>query len=276
MLVSSKQMILLAQEYGYGVGCFNTSNLEITKAIITAAEAQKSPVIISTSEKAIEYAGLETLAAIIKEEAEKSSVPVALHLDHGKSLEMIQKCLDVGYTSVMFDGSSFDFEANKNLTAKAAILAHSKNIPCEGELGALGKAGQSVGHLTDPGEVGEFTQNAGVDFLAVSIGSEHGHGENETLNIELLKRIRAATPIALVLHGASGVSDQDIRQAIESGISKINIDTDIRHTFSTAMRNITQSFPEMNDSKEIMTKVMAEIQKLVEQKIQLFGSSGKS
>lgn len=276
MLVSSKQMILLAEEYGYAVGCFNTSNLEITKAIVAAAVAQKSPVIVSASEKAIEYAGLETLTAIVKEEAEKTSIPIALHLDHGKSLEIIKKCLDVGFTSVMFDGSAFDFEANKNLTAQVAVLAHSKNIPCEGELGALGKAGQSSGSLTNPDEVGEFAQDAGIDFLAVSIGSEHGHGENETLDIELLKRIRAATPIALVLHGASGVSDQDIRQAIENGISKVNIDTDIRHTFSFAVRNITQSFPEMNDSKEIMTKVMAEIQKLVEQKIQLFGSNNKA
>lgn len=276
MLVTSKQMILLSQEYGYAVGCFNTSNLEITKAIIAAAEAQKSPVIVSTSEKAIEYAGLETLTAIIKEEAQKSSVPVALHLDHGKSLEMIKKCLDVGYTSIMFDGSSFDYEANKNLTAQAAVMTHSRDIPCEGELGALGKAGQSSSRLTNPDEVEEFSQSTGIDFLAVSIGSEHGHGDNEALNIDLLRRIRAVTTRALVLHGASGVADQDIRQAIEHGICKINIDTDIRHTFSSAVRNITKDFPEMNDSREIMTKVMVEIQKLVEGKIQLFGSNNKA
>ena len=276
MLVSPKQMILLAQEYGYGIGCFNTSNLEITKAILAAAVAQKSPVIISTSEKAIEYASLETLTAIIREEAAKASVPVALHLDHGKSIEMVKKCLAAGYTSVMFDGSSFDFEANKHLTSQAVVMAHAQNIPCEGELGALGKAGQSQSSLTNPDEAAEFVQNTGIDFLAVSVGSEHGHGANEILDIPLLQKIHSLVPQALVLHGASGVSDQDIRQAIDSGICKINIDTDIRHTFSASVRSITQKFPEMNDSREIMIKVMAEIQKLVEQKIQLFGSNNKA
>jgi len=276
MLVNPQQMIINAQKGGYAIGCFNTSDLEITKAIILAALAQNSPVIVATSEKAIEYAGLEPLAASIIEEAKKVRVPVALHLDHGRSIAAVERSIRFGYTSVMFDGSGSELMENEILTRHAVELGHHAGIPCEGELGSLGKAGVSANKLTNPSDVADFIQKTDVDFLAVSIGSEHGIGENERLNIGLLKKIAKITPIPLVLHGASGVRDIDIKEAIKHGVAKINIDTDIRYTYAESLRTILKKYPEEKDPREILTKVMGDLQKLIEDKIKLFGSSGKA
>lgn len=275
MLVSSKELVNRARADGYAVGCFNTSDLEITKAIIKAAEVQKAPVIIATSPKAIEYAGLETLTSIIRSEAENTRVPAALHLDHGLTLSLLEDCLNIGYTSVMFDGSGSELEHNEILTRQAVEMAHGHDVPCEGELGSLGKSGESKSTLADPDDVIDFVQKTGVDFLAVSIGSKHGIGENEALDIKLLKKINSLTHVPLVLHGASGVSNKDVKEAIKNGIAKINIDTDIRHTFSESMRKILAKNTKEDDPREILTDVMSDIQKLVEEKIKLFGSAGK-
>jgi len=292
MLTTSKEMIFEARAKKYAIGCFNTSDLEITKAIIAAAEAQHSPVIISTSPKAIEYAGAEVLAEIVKKEAFNARVPVALHLDHGLTLALVEDCLDLGYTSIMFDGSGSDLEHNEILTRQAVEMSHAHRVPGEGELGHLGKAGPSTAlnlardkslgvkknpsKFTDPDDVIEFVQKTNVDFLAPSIGSEHGIGENERLDINLLKKINSQTGIPLVLHGASGVPDKDISEAIKYGIAKINIDTDIRHTFVKSLKDFLDKNPKENDPREILSKVMIEIQKYVEKKIKLFGSDNKA
>lgn len=273
MLVSSKQLILNAQKGHYAVGSFNTSDLEITKAIVWAAARLEAPAIVETSEKAIAYAGLENLADIIKNEAKKSRFPIALHLDHGKSLDIVRQCLDEGYTSIMFDGSHLSFEENKILTRQAAEMAHRAGAACEGELGAVGKTNEAKKY-TDPTQVAEFVRETDIDFLAVAIGSAHGIGKDEKLDLELLKKIRAKTKIPLVLHGASGVSYEDIKAAVKNGICKINIDTDIRHTFAKTIREIGPKFTG-KDPRDIMNKVIAEIQKVVEEKIRLFGSEGK-
>lgn len=274
MLTTSKKMILDAQRGGYAIGSFNTSDMEITKAIISAAVKLKAPVIVETSEKAIAYAGLEEISAIVKAEAKKAKVPVALHLDHGASLEIVSRCINAGYTSVMFDGSHSDFRQNKILTTHAVEMAHKNNIPCEGELGPIKKSGEEKSY-TDIKEVVEFVRATKVDFLAIAIGSAHGTGGDEKLNIDLLKKIRRMTKVPLVLHGASGVTDADIKLAIKNGICKINIDTDIRHTFVKSIREILKD-NKLNDPRNMMTGVMGEIQKVVEKKIMLFGSDGKA
>jgi len=287
MLVTSKQMILEAQRGGYAIGSFNTSDLEITKAIVSAATRLKAPVMIETSEKAIGYAGLEEIAGIVKSAAKNARIPVALHLDHGTNLDLINRCLEVGYTSIMFDGSKLSFEENQILTRQAVEMAHRKNVPCEGELGSIMKAPKKSAFrqvypiaidkgFTDPNLVSEFVRNTGIDFLAISFGSQHGIGDNEELDIDLLKEINSKTSIPLVLHGASGVPESDVKKAIKNGISKINIDTDIRHTFSKAIFEIPKKFPELSDPRDIMGKVMSEIQKVVEEKIKMFGSDGKA
>lgn len=275
MLVSPKQMILDAQKGHYAIGSFNTSDLEITKAIITAAEKLNSPVMVETSEKAIAYAGLEEMSSFITSAAKKAKVPVALHLDHGSHLEIVNKCLNAGYTSVMLDGSKLAYSENVIYTARAVVAAHRNKATCEGELGSIGGHGKS-GRFTDPDKVPDFVKKTKVDFLAVSFGSEHGIGADERLDIDLLEKIHKKTKTPLVLHGASGVPDKYIRLAVKNGICKINIDTDIRHTFSKAIYEIKNQFKEPADPRDIMGKVMVEIQKVVEQKIKLFGSDGKA
>lgn len=272
MLVSSKKILLKAQREQYAVGAFNTSDMEITKAIIAAAAKLNAPVIIQTSEKAIAFAGLENLADIIKNEAEQANVPVALHLDHGKSLKIVAESLHQGYTSVMFDGSHLAYTENIIYTRQAVEAAHRRQASCEGELGSVGSSKENV-LFTDPKLVKDYIKKTGVDCLAVAIGSKHAT-EIKELNIDLLKKIRKLTNTPLVLHGASGVPDEEIRKAVQNGICKVNIDTDIRHTFSQAMRQISQKFADA-DPRELMTKVMAEVQTVVEEKIKLFGSEGK-
>lgn len=276
-------MISEAQNGKYAIGSFNTSDMEITKAIISAATRLNAPVMIETSEKAISYAGLETIAQIVQTQAKNARIPIALHLDHGTNLDLIGKCLEVGYTSIMFDGSKLSFEENMIYTRQACEMAHRKNVPCEGELGSISKAPKKSEYpvasdkgFTDPELVSEFVRNTGIDFLAISFGSQHGIGDNEELDIELLKKINKKTSIPLVLHGASGVPKEDTKKAIQNGVSKINIDTDIRHTFSKAIREIPKKYPDLDDPRDIMEKVMAEIQKVVEEKIKLFGSEGKA
>ena len=273
MLTTSKQMILAAQKGHYAIGSFNTSDLEITKAIVTAAQKLKTPIIVETSEKAIAYAGLEEIAGIVKTQASKSKIPIALHLDHGKSLDIVSQCLKNGYTSIMFDGSHLSFSENKILTTRACEMAHHGGVPCEGELGAIKKVGE-IKSYTDPDEVVEFVRSTKVDFLAIAIGSAHGVSNDENLNLELLKKIRKKTSVPLVLHGASGVSEYNISEAIKLGICKINIDTDIRHTFSKAVRELADS--KISDPRDMMIDVMKKIQGVVEEKIKLFGSSNKA
>ncbi len=266
-------MILDAQRGHYAIGSFNTSDLEMTKAIIMAAEKEKAPVIVETSEKAIAYAGLEEIAAIVKTRAKKTKIPVALHLDHGSSLEIVGRCLRAGYTSIMFDGSRLSFSENKILTAHACEMAHRQGVPCEGELGAIRKAGEQKSY-TDSEEVVEFVRATKIDFLAIAIGSSHGVSSDERLNLKLLKKIKRITKVPLVLHGASGVWEHEISEAIKLGICKINIDTDIRHTFAKAIRDLSKS--DISDPREMMDEVVRKVQKLVEEKIRLFGSSNKA
>jgi len=294
VLVNPKQMILEAKKGGYAIGCFNTSDLEITKAIIAAAVAENAPVMISTSEKAIEYAGLEEISLIVIEAAREVQVPVALHLDHGQSIRTVEKCIRAGYTSIMFDGSGLALEENEIKTRHAVELTHHASLACEGELGHLGKAGPSTplddtrgrslgvnvnsSDLTDPEDVSGFIQRTGVDFLAVSIGSQHGSQgtSSEKIDIELLKKIAAETSVPLVLHGASGVGDADVQAAVKNGIAKINIDTDIRKTFTNGLRQALDGDPREYDPREVFSKAMLAVQQLVEAKIKLFGSSGKA
>lgn len=273
MLVSTKQIFKNAQRDGYAIGAFNTSDLEITKAIVSAAARLLAPVIIQTSEKAIAFAGLEDLAGIIKAEAQRTKVPIVLHLDHAKTLKLVAECLGEGYTSIMFDGSHLDIRENEIMTARAAQMAHRHGAVCEGELGSIGNS-KTESDFTDPSLVLEFLAKTKVDSLAISIGSRHAT-QIKSLNIDLLKKIRKLTNVPLVLHGASGVPDEEVRYAVKAGICKVNIDTDIRHTFFDAIRLIPNRFPEIHDPRDLMVKIMAEVQHEVEEKIKLFGSVGR-
>ncbi len=280
MLTDSKKILQDAQKQGYAVGHFNTSDLEITKAIVAGAEKMKSPVIIGTSEKAISYAGLEGLAGIIKIEAENIKIPIILHLDHGKSFEICQKAIQAGYTSVMIDGSGLSFGENIKLTKKVVKMAHRQNIPVEAELGTLAdKEKYQVGieqFMTDPDTAGEFVQKTEVDSLAVAIGNAHGMPlPEEKLDFSRLAQIRERVPVPLVLHGASSTPAQDIKKIISLGICKINIDTDIRIAFSQNIKEFLSTHQNVTDPREILGSAMMAVQRVVEQKIELFGSAQK-
>ncbi len=277
MLVTTKAMLIQAREKGYAVGAFNTSDLEITKAIIAAATLQKSPVIIQTSEKAIDYAGLEQISAIMRQAAEEAPVPVAVHLDHGKSLERAKECIEAGYTSVMIDASHHDYEGNVALTQSVVKIAHPRHVSVEAELGIISgkedyiKALESK--LTDPDQAVEFVKLTGLDTLAVSIGNAHGvPSADEIFDIDRLAKIGEKVHLPLVLHGASSTHPMRIKRAIELGVAKINIDTDVRLAFSNDLRQFLDHHPDVYDSREILGHAAEAVTKVVARKMELFGS----
>jgi tagatose 1,6-diphosphate aldolase GatY/KbaY len=279
MLVSSQKILLAAQRGKYAVGHFNTSNLEMTRAIIRAAEKLASPVIVGTSEKAIDYAGLEELSSLIQAAAEKVKIPVILHLDHGKSFEIAQKCIKAGYTSLMIDGSDLAFEENILLTKKVVDLGHRFNLAVEGELGSIPKRDDyfkiKEKFYTDPQMAAEFVEKTGVDSLAISIGNAHGIPvPDERLDFNRLAEIRREVSVPLVLHGASQTPPEDIKKAIIMGICKINIDTEIRLAFHSGLKEFLVSHPDVFDPREILGSVMDKVGAIIEEKIKLFGSAG--
>lgn len=267
MLVNLRDLLKRAYRKKVAIGAFNAYNLETAKAVVKAAEGLNSPVIVETTPKAIEYAGLKYLSTLIKEIAKNVEIPVVLHLDHGLSIEMVEQSIEAGYTSVMIDGSHLPLFENIALTKKVVEIARKKGIPVEGELGTVTE------HLrfTNPEEVPEFVRKTGIDSLAVAIGSSHGHAPKEELDLELLFKIRRRTNIPLVLHGASGVSDPDIKGAIQRGIAKINIDTQLREVFTASIRENIKD-PQIVDPREYLKKAEEAVVKLVEEKILLFGS----
>jgi len=213
MFVTNKELLSVAMAKGYAVGAFNIQNLETLLAVIEASMEERSPVIVAVTPSTIKYAGLEYLAGIAKTASESVPVPMSLHLDHGKNAEIVSKCIDAGFTSVMIDGSHLNFEENISLTKHVTRLAHSKGISVEGELGRLAGVEEATVEekkavLTDPEAAKEFVERTDVDALAVAIGTSHGaykfKGEPK-LDFERLKAIRKKVKVLLVLHGASSV-----------------------------------------------------------------------
>ncbi len=282
MLVTGKEILQKAHKEGYAVGAFNTSNLEMTRAVIEAAEEEKSPVIIQTSQSAITYAGSEEMAMIVRQLAEKASVPVALHLDHGTDWDVVMQCLRNGWTSVMFDGSKYDFEQNIDITKQVIAIAHPMGVSVEAELGKIGgvedhvKVDEKDATMTDPAEAVEFVEKTGVDYLAIAIGTAHGvyKGDPE-LDFDRLKDIKSRLNMPIVLHGASGVAEEDIKKAVSLGVNKINIDTDLRQAFQKAMHKIVKEKPDVYDPRKMLQPTSEAIKEVVKTKIHMFGSNNR-
>lgn len=234
MLVTLNEVLKDAKKNNYAVGLFNTINLEMAKGVLQAAEETKSPVIISTAEVLLQYASLEELSYFLKPMAEKASIPVVLHFDHGITKENILKAIDLGFTSVMYDCSMLSYENNIKEVRSITKIAHSKNISVEAELGHVGSTENSAeGNCdntiyTEPQQAKEFAEATKCDALAVSIGTVHGaYKETPKLDLQRLKQISDICDVPLVLHGGSGLSDDDFKNCIKNGIRKINIFTDI-------------------------------------------------
>ena len=299
----TKNLLLKAKKGKYAVAHFNINNMEMAQGVVAAANKLKAPIILATSAGALKYAGMDYLYAIAKTAVEKSSVPIALHLDHGKDLAIIKHAIMKGYSSVMIDASHQDFEKNIRLTKQVVALAHSKGISVEAELGTIGGAEDSVSSrniiYTDPVKAKEFVERTGCDILAVAIGTSHGaykfHGK-AFLRQDILQQIRQKVKVPLVLHGASGVPqslvkiaekygadlsgmkgvpDTQIKTAIKNGITKINTDTDLRIAFDAAVRKALHVKPKDFDPRHILAPARIMIQKIAEQRIKLFGSKNK-
>lgn len=307
MLTSLTQILSKASRGHYAVGAFNMNNLETLQAVMAAADAECAPVIVQTSEGAIEYAGMEELASLVHIAAKKTKRPVGLHLDHGKNFDLVVEAIKSGwYTSVMFDGSGLPYKENIKQTQKIVAIAHKHKVDVEAELGAIAgiedfvSVAERDSHLTDPKQAAEFARATKCDALAVAVGTKHGaykfKGES-ALDFGRLKEIAEAVSVPLVLHGASGVpsnikkictaygceissakgvSDTALRKAVTLGVRKVNVDTDLRLAFDAGVRKFLKERPEVIDPREILKPAVELMTKVVRQKIRTLGSSGKA
>ena len=309
MLVTTKEMFEKSMREGFAIGAFNVNNMEIVQAIMDAAAEEHAPVIMQASSSAIKYARLNYLMKMVKAaEEEHPEIPFAIHLDHGPDFETCKMCIDAGFTSVMFDGSKYDFEENVRLTKEVVDYAHAHGVVVEAELGKLAgieddvNVAESDAMFTDPAQAEEFVRRTGCDSLAIAIGTSHGaykfKGEAK-LRFDILKRIKERIPNPpIVLHGAStvipelvaqcneygadipgakGVPDEMLHEASISGVSKINVDTDLRLAMTAAIRKVFVEEPSAFDPHKYLTPARDLIKQTVQHKIRdVFGSSNKA
>ena len=280
-LVTSEKMLLDAQKGGYAVGAFNVENMEMVKAVLAAAEELKAPVMLQTTPSTIKYGTVETYAAIVKAEAEKVSVPVCLHLDHGSSFELAVQAMKAGYTSVMIDGSHEDFENNIAITKKVVDVAKALGIPVEAELGKVGGKEDDLeadaDTNTDPAEAKEFVERTGVSSLAVAIGTAHGfYVGTPVLDKPRVSAIKELVSVPLVLHGASGLSEEDVRECVERGMCKVNFATELRAAYTAAVKKLLEEKPETYDPKKLGNVGMEAVKEQVKIRMKMCGCDGKA
>lgn len=281
-LVTSRELLLDAQKRHYAVGAFNVENMEMVMAVLAAAEEKNSPVIMQTTSGTIKYAGLDYYLANVRTAAARAHVPVVMHLDHGNSFALAMQAYRTGYTSIMIDGSKLSFEENIALTKSVVDACHSSSIPVEGELGKVGGKEDDLENddenpYTDPDEAVTFVEQTHVDSLAVGIGTAHGvYKGTPHVNIERLAEIQAKVDIPLVLHGTSGVPDEQVRQCVERGICKVNYATDLRIAFTHGVKDFMAVNPDAFDPKKYAKEGMKNVQAYVMQKMDVVGSSGKA
>ena len=308
-LVTTKDMFAKSMNENFAVGAFNINNMEIMQAIVDAAAEENSPVILQASSSAIKYARVNYLMKMLEAAVEEHpNIPIAIHLDHGPDFETCKMCVDAGFTSVMIDGSKYDFEENVALTKQVVDYAHSHGVVVEAELGKLAGIEDEVNvdakdaMYTDPIQAEDFVKRTGCDSLAIAIGTSHGaykfKGEAK-LRFDILKEIKQRIPnTPIVLHGAStvipelvdmcnkyggnipgakGVPDEMLCEASHSGVSKINVDTDLRLAMTGAIRKVLAEEPNVFDPRKYLTPARDLIKQTVQHKIKdVFGSSNKA
>lgn len=255
------------------MGQFNISNLETLRAIVQAVKNLKSPVFIGTSEGESKFLGLKQAVALVRTFCQETDLPIFLNLDHGKSFEYIEKAIEAGYGAVLFDGSQLPLKENIKITKKVVDFAKSKKVLVEGEVGVVG------GDLTEPEEAKKFIKETKIDNLAINVGTFHGlsvSGEKIRINLQRLKEIKDRVKnIPLVLHGGSGVLEEDIKIAIQMGIVKININTELRVAYTNAVKAAFKKYPEETTPYRYLPEAITAVQKVVEEKIKLFKSNNK-
>lgn len=275
MLVNLNEILKKARKERYAVGLFNTTDTDMLQAAIEAAEELSSPVIVGTAEVLLPYGELKLIAPSVVAAAKRAKVPVAVHYDHGLTYERCVEALKLGFSSVMFDGSVKPYAENIAETREIVKLAHAMGATVEGEIGHVGDAAEGLSSMyTTAEEAKAYVDAAGVDALAVAIGSAHGvYKKKPMLNIARLKEIAAAVDLPLVLHGGSGLSDDDFAQSIAGGIAKVNVFTDLCLAGEAAMKEGTEKNLGYLETRNLKVKAIKEA---VKTKIRLFGCAGKA
>ena len=299
-LVNTKKMFQKAYKYGYAIGAFNVNNMEIIQGIVKAADELKSPIILQASSGARKYAGSLYLKKLVEAAVESTDIPIALHLDHGDSFELCKNCIDSGFTSVMIDGSSLEYEKNIEITKKVCEYAHKYDVTVEGELGSLSGIEDSVSveaekaFYTNPEQVEDFVKQTGVDSLAIAIGTSHGAykfkpNQNPNLRFDILEEIQLKLPnFPIVLHGASsvvpdfvdeinnfggklgnaiGIPEEMLKKAASMSVCKINVDSDLRLAMTAKIRKNLYEHPENFDPRKYLSCARDAITEIVKHKI---------
>lgn len=281
-LFSGDVLLRKAKEEKFGIGAFNFNNLEFFQAILDAAKEMRSPVIFQVSEGGMKYMGISFLEGIIKSVLCRVEIPVAIHLDHGSSLNAVLTAIRAGFTSVMIDASSKPFEENVRITQEVVKIAHSVGVSVEAELGRIVGTEEHVRVsdkeelFTDPDEAARFVELTNVDSLAIAIGTAHGVYKGEPkLDFDRLCDIKRKVDIPLVLHGASGVPLEDLKKAISLGICKINIDTDLRLAFRNKLEEMIYLKKGEIDPRKFLGPARDAVKEVVKEKIRAFGSEGR-
>ena len=307
-LVATNEIFLKAMEQKYAIGAFNINNMELLQSVVEASEELKSPLIVQVSASAKKYINNTYLLKMMEAALQSSSIPLVLHLDHGESFELCKECIDEGFSSVMIDGSKFDFDKNVELTKQVVDYAHNFGVTVEAELGKLSGVEDDISvenHeaiYTDPLKAVEFVQKTGCDSLAVAIGTSHGaykFKNDPKLDFERLRKIKhlVGQNFPIVLHGASsvltdlvkinndfggnienalGVPEEMLVEAIKLGVAKINVDTDIRLAFSGAVRQYLAQNKSEFDPRKYLGFARNTVKELVKRKIKIFGSENKA
>lgn len=282
-LISTKQMLLKAQEEGYSIPAFNIHNLETIQVVLQAASDLKSPVILAVTPSTVKYAGEEYLLAIIEKASEINNIPVTFHLDHHENVDDIKRIIALGCKSVMIDASKHEFKENVEIVKDIVDFAHSYGATVEAELGKLGGVEDDLivdekdSFLTDPNEAVEFVKLTGVDSLAVAIGTAHGLYKSEPkLDFDRLEKIRSMVDVPLVLHGASGVPYDAVQKATDLGICKVNIATELKIPFSSAIRDYFKENPNASDPRQYLVPAKKAMYDVVVDKIKMCKSENKA
>jgi len=287
MITSVKEILTKAKKGGYAVGAFNTVNLETTQAIIKAADKMRSPVIIQVTEKTMDYTGGRAIFNLIKNIAEfyYPQTPVGIHLDHGKSLEVIQRAVGIGFTSVMYDGSRDKYDDNLTATKKVVDFCKKKGVSVQAELGSVpyfGEIGTESAdwnkYMTNPNQAEEFVKDAKIDALAVAIGNAHGFAKERKIpDYARLEMINKKLNIPLILHGASDWENGKVEEVIERGICCFNVDTALRLTFVNNLANSLRNKGDVSfDIRKVLGNAREAVENTIKEKIKLFGSDGKA
>ena len=279
-LTTTVSMLRKAQEQGFAVGAFNVENMEMAQAIISAAEELRAPVILQTTPSTVRYAGTGMYAAMVAALAQEATVPVAMHLDHGDSFALCAQALRSGYTSVMIDGSKLPLEENIALTYKVSEMCAAVDVPVEGEIGRVGGKEddlESDGGYTIPEEAVRFEKESGLFSMAVGVGTAHGfYKEKPQPNKELITTLRGMLQAPMVLHGASGLSDEDVKDCIRRGICKVNFATELRAAYTEGVKAVLAENPKTFDPKAYGKEARQRVKALVMERMLVCGCDGKA